>query len=557
MLCTMFVRVKSTPNSPRKSVQIVASKRHGSRIRQHIVRHVGIAQSDEELPHLKHYAQIIIAQMQQQRQASLFTPEETAEQIRAARGQDKAAADAGKIAVDQLRGETVVTLGIHDVYGAIYEQLQLHRILPQYRYTASNRALFHTVMARIANPDSKRASVRRLEQQFGVSVALERIYRMMDQLDEKKIERLQRIAADQVRCLFPEPVKVLFFDCTTLYFESFVDDELRQPGYSKDAKFKESQVLLALMVTPQGLPLGYELLPGATYEGHSLLPLVEKLRQRFEISHAVVVADRGMLSKDNLESLEAAGIDYIVGARLKQLPAKLQTTLLDLSGYAEMEDGVQRCMELQHGTRRVIVSYCPKRARKDGHERDKALRKLLKRLKKSDNPTELMSSYGHRRFIRLTGSARVELDAQKIASAKRWDGLHGVMTSLPEMPAAEILSHYHGLWQVEQTFRITKHDLKIRPMFHWTPRRVRAHVAISFMALMCVRHLQYRIGLQQGGMSVEMIRQALLGANYSIMRDEHSGRRFAVAMQLCATGRKLYRAMGIEREERPLMLQEG
>ena len=146
--------------------------------------------------------------------------------------------------------------GIHEVYGEIYQQLGMDKLLPRYRYKASHDALFHCVMARIANPDSKRGSVKTLAEDFGVDLNLEKVYRMMDQLDDQRVGRLKHCVAQQSQSLLKEPLDVLFFDCTTLYFESFTEDDLKQNGYSKDCKFNQPQVLLALMVSKEGLAGG-------------------------------------------------------------------------------------------------------------------------------------------------------------------------------------------------------------------------------------------------------------------------------------------------------------
>ena len=122
---------------------------------------------------------------------------------------------------------------------------------------------------------------------------------------------------------------MLLFDCTTLYFESFEPDRLWQPGYSKDGKFRETQVLLALMVTMEGLPVGYEVLPGASFEGHSLVPTLRRLRRAHDLRRVVCVADRGMTGEDNMAAMEAEGMHFIVGAKLKQLPGKRKAEILD------------------------------------------------------------------------------------------------------------------------------------------------------------------------------------------------------------------------------------
>ena len=132
---------------------------------------------------------------------------------------------------------------------------------------------------------------------------------MMDQLDDNTISRLQTMTCEGTRSLLPSALDVLFFDCTTLYFESFKEDELKQNGYSKDCKFNQHhinqpQVLLALLVTREGLPVGYKVFPGATLEGHSpshnLISVLQELQARYDVRKMLFVADRGMLNEDNL-----------------------------------------------------------------------------------------------------------------------------------------------------------------------------------------------------------------------------------------------------------------
>ena len=418
----MFVRVKSTPNSHRQSVQIVASVRDGQTVKQRIVRHIGIAMDDDELVRLKHLAEVVKAKLQAQTQPELFTPEATAQQVIAAR--PRTGPQALKVDLKQLRETQRVVTGIHAVYGALYEELGLHRLLPRYRYRASHRALFHSVMARLANPGSKRHSVRRLEEDFGVQLPLEQVYRMMDQLDESRIKRLNTLAGQQAQAFLGRPLTVLFFDCTTLYFESFTEDELKQKGYSKDAKFNECQVLLALLVTEAGLTVHYEVLPGATFEEHSLVPVVRSLQAKYDVQQVVCVADRGMLSEANLQALEEAGIHYIVGAKLTQLPKTQQARILDDTHYQPLGDDGGRVLSFPHQSRRVLVRYSPVRAEKDRHDRHTAITKLLKKLAKSNNPKDLLNNYGYKKYLQVKGETELGIDQDKVEQAQRWDGLH-------------------------------------------------------------------------------------------------------------------------------------
>ncbi|MYH68622.1 MAG: IS1634 family transposase [Gammaproteobacteria bacterium] len=551
----MFVRVKTTPNSPRKAVQLVESVRAGKTVRQRIVRHIGIALDGDELVRLKDLAEVVKAKLAADTQPQLFPPEDVAEQLIAARSRRDDAPL--KVDLKQLIETQRLTSGIHAVYGAVYEALGLSRLLPAWRYRASHKALFHNVMARLANPDSKRASVRALAADFGVQVSLPQVYRMMDLLDADRIERLNALAGQQAKALLGGTLRVLFFDCTTLYFESFTEDALKQPGYSKDAKFKECQVLLALAVTETGLPVRYTVLPGATFEGHSLIPVVQALQAASEAEDAVVVADRGMLSEANLNALEAAGLHYIVGARLKSLPQSLQTQALDASGYETLKDGDgARVRELTHNTRRLVVGFSPVRAEKDRRDRDKALDKLRKKLAKSDNPKDLLSNRGYQQYLRIEGQSTLRVNPDKIAQAQRWDGLHGVITNLPKATkTATILDQYRGLWQVEDTFRVSKHDLKVRPIYHWTPRRIRAHIAIAFMSLLCVRHLQYRMTLQARPVSPEVIRNALVHVQHSVLEHKQTNRRYVIPSAISETGRQLYKAMGLTHSTTPYELK--
>ncbi len=543
----MFVRIKSTPNSPRKSVQIVKSVRTGEKVRQTIVRHVGIAADDGELQQLRDLAELIRAKLQHAVEPSFFPPEEIARQVIEARRNRDADTEPMPVDLRNLHEEQRMVLGVHEVYGALYGELGLDAVLPRSRYRASNRALFHIVMARIANPVSKRASVRSLEDDFGVRLPLERVYRMMDHLTDARIDRLQLLARNQAQDLLNRPLDVLLFDCTTLYFESFVSDGLKQPGYSKDAKFKESQVLLALMVTPEGLPVGYEVLPGASFEGHSLVPALRRLRRVHELRRVICVADRGMLSKANLAAMEAEGMFYIVGAKLKQLPKDCREEVLDPRRLGEPDaDGV-RVQEVEHLGRRIVVSHSPKRAGKDLRDRERVLSKLRVRLGRSANPKELLGNRGHHRFLRLEGKAKLVVDEERVCRQARWDGIHGVTTNLPDMSGRDVLGHYAALWQVEQTFRITKHDLRVRPIFHWTERRIRAHLAIAFMTLLCVRHLSWRTRIQQRQASPEAIRRALVRVQCSILGDRSTGRRYVLPSAIGDLARKLYAVMGLKR----------
>ena len=219
---------------------------------------------------------------------------------------------------------------------------------------------------------------------------------------------------------------------------------------------------------------------------------------------------------------------------------------MDKSAYQALGKGASSAAELTHKKRRLIVSHCPKRADKDQHDRQKAVDRLIKKIGKSQNPKDLLNNYGYKKFLIINGKTSLSINQDKIAAESRWDGLHGVITNLPDTPHQEVLSHYRGLWQVEESFRITKHDLKVRPIYHWTPSRVRAHIAISFMAFACIRQLMYRIKLQHKALSPEVIRNALIHVQHSVFKHKRTQKRYVMPAQINPEAKKIYAVMGLK-----------
>jgi hypothetical protein len=550
----MFVRTKTTPNSPRKSVQVVEAYRVDGKVKQKIVRHIGIADDEVALVHLLEIAHYEKALLEAKHQPQLFSPEEVVAQIASIPAKE-AVPDSVKLA--DLREQSRTIVGIHQVYGEVFDQLNLNSVFGARQ--ASWRGIFRDlVLARIANPDSKRASVRALEQDFGLCHSVDSVYRLMDKLDESAIERLQRLALQSATDLLGKPVSVAFYDCTTLYFESFDEDELRQKGFSKDHKTQETQVLLAVLTTAEGLPLGYELFPGATFEGHSLIPVITALKQRYALEKIVFVADRGLFSEENLGFLEEQKLTYVVGARIKNLPAALTREVLNSDHYHDLEsadctqeDDVFKVAEFMHNQRRLVTSFSQRRARKDAEDRTKIVNKLRRKLNHSD---DVKNFVGHtKKYLSQEGVASLVLDEEKIHASGKFDGLTGIITNATE-PIATLLAHYHGLWHIEETFRISKHDLKIRPVYHWKPARIKAHLAVCFAALLCVRHLTYRCALQYQKLSPEVIRRELIHAQISILKHQKTQQRYALPSSAGAHAVRLYKLVGKPYSDMPYCL---
>ena len=551
----MFVRVKTTPNSPRKSVQIVASQRIGDKVSQRIVRHVGIALNDEELVKMKELAEFIKANLEAESAPTLFRPDDLAQMVIDKR--KKADSDTDEpleVNLKELREESRVVVGIHEVYGKVFDELGFNRVVGEAaKRVKAAKTIRHLVMAGIANPASKRRSVMDLERDFGIKLDLNAVYRTMDYVDTDGIELIRKKAWEATNELFSEKIDVVFYDCTTLYFESVAEDELKGKGYSKDMKFNQSQVLLALLVTQEGLPMGYRVYNGGMFEGHTLKDALVHIEQMKVIDRVIFVADSALFSADNLELLEKSEKRYIVAARLKNQSEKIATQILDKARYQKQEQMLINEIGLSD-KRRLLISYSEQRAKKDAHDRNQALAKLEKKIKASKNPESFISNYGYRKYLKIENQQSVVIDEEKIKHAQAWDGLHGVVTNIDDMTASEIFLHYKGLWQVEETFRLTKHDLQVRPIYHWTPRRIQAHIAICFMALVCIRHLSYRVKLQYKPLSPEIIRNELVHVQQSILINIKTGCRYGIPSKPTLHTQKIYQAMGKKLSSTPFLI---
>jgi len=609
----MFVRVKSTPKSPKKSVQIVESKRIGGKVRQRIIKHIGVALNDEELEELKALANSIKNKLELDEQLPLYTPEEI-EKLEKYSKKPKSGKDNLNKKINQqdssinkdeynvnlldIIEEDRVIKGIHDIYGKLYDELGFNKILYNpARQVASNRVLKEIVLARVANPDSKRASVLNLEENFGVKLDLKAVYKMMDKIGDREILKLNKVVYTQTKALFKEKIDIVYFDATTLYFESFKEDSgedgIKRNGYSKDGKFNQPQVVLALMVTKNGLPIGYKAFSGDTFDGHTILPALKEIQENFKIDNVVFVADSGMFSKANLEEFDKiynpflykctnytwstiakkltlkdyehqlkefskTNITYIVGARIKNMPKSIKEDILDMSNYKKLNDDIKVAV-FDYNGKKLVVTHSKKRARKDKYDREKGIEKLREKLNKSSSVKSQLSNQGYKKYLQLEQTNQndnkddkksscdisIVLNEEKIKEDEAWDGLKGIITNNYNLSNEELINQYSNLWQVEESFRITKHDLKIRPIYHWKPSRIKAHLAISFMAYTLVRHLEHRVRLQYTKLSPEKIRKILLSVQVSILYDTKTKKRFALPSKISQDAKKIYKLMDV------------
>lgn len=359
--------------------------------------------------------------------------------------------------------------------------------------------LRYLVISRICQPASKLATTAYLRSYYKEDVHLSRIYRYMDKLYNRQMERVQEISIAHTRQILGGSIGLLFYDVTTLYFETAPKEDIRQTGFSKDGKTSEAQVVLGLLVSQDGYPLSYSIFNGSQYEGYTMIPVIDDFVHRFSLKDFVVVADSGLMSEKNMKLLRSAGYKYIVGARIKSEPQATKGWILSL----ERKDGVKyEC--LRSNGDRLIVSYSSSRAANDARNRDKGVARLKKSYKSGVLTKANVNKRGYNKFLEISKDVQVHINPDKIIEDERWDGLKGYVTNT-NLSADEVITQYHGLWVVERAFRISKGNLEMRPMFHFTERRIEAHVCICFVAYKVYKELERIIKLCRIGLSVDKV----------------------------------------------------
>lgn len=343
-----------------------------------------------------------------------------------------------------------------------------------------NQCFTDLVIARIIVPCSKRKTREILETRFGKNYSLSFIYRTLHLISNPNYRKtVESVVYSFLTDTLHEPLSLLFFDVTTLYFEAFDEDDIRKCGFSKDQKHNQPQIIVALMVTQSGMPVMYRMFEGNTFEGHTMLPCIEKVMIDLRLSNLVMVADSAMLSDDNLKLLEKKNLQYIVGARLGSISAKL---LKQIDEQILRIDGDSIRLKLDNN-RILVASYSASRATKDKSDREKQIKKAKTVLIK---PQNILRRY---KFL-ISKDKTYQLNQKLITKAEKLEGLKGYITNATELTNAEIINKYFSLWRVEQSFRMSKSDLKARPIFHTLKESIEAHLLIVFTALVISRYVE-------------------------------------------------------------------
>jgi transposase len=377
---------------------------------------------------------------------------------------------------DSLQNTSIKTVGPEIVFGRIYDFIG---------FNAVQEDLFrHLVIARLAFPLSKLKTIEYLYRYLGVLLDVDAIYRFLDKLNCKLKEQVEQIAFAHTDKTLGNNISVVFYDMTTLYFEASDEDDLRKTGLSKDGKHSNPQIYIGLLVGLGGYAIGYDIFEGNIYEGHTLIPFLEKIALKFKLDKPVVVADAGLLSNDNIRLLEAGNYEYIIGARLKNEPEKVKQKIL----LKNLSDGETLTIIKSNNTR-LIVAYAANRAAKDEHNRHRGLQRLEKQLKTGKLTKASINNKGYNKYLKMQGEVNIEIDYEKFKVDKQWDGLKGYVTNT-QLKDRQVIENYKNLWHIEKAFRMSKTDLRVRPIYHRLKHRIEAHICLSFTAYCIYKELE-------------------------------------------------------------------
>lgn len=383
-------------------------------------------------------------------------------------------------------------------YNFIYEILT--KILNHFEFSTLSSSLLHDlIIMRIIEPASKLKSLELLEEYFGISHRRQTFYETLPKILKLK-DAVETLTVNFAKTKLAFDFSLVFYDVTTLYFESFSADELRKNGFSKDSKSQQPQIVVGLMVTDQGFPVAYEVFPGNKFEGHTLIPVVKDFKDKHKIPTLTVVADAGMISMENVKALKGNGLQYIVGARLGNITLK---TLKGISSKLNGQNNATMRTATVYGD--LICSFSEKRYAKDKREMEKQIRKAKELLEK---PKEAKRT----KFLKNIDKTKYEINEALIEKTQLLLGIKGYYTNLAFVDNQTIISHYHNLWHVEQAFRVAKNDLETRPIFHFKEDAIRVHMLICFMALAVSKYMEIKTdkSLQQIIRSLKQVTDARL-----------------------------------------------
>lgn len=394
-----------------------------------------------------------------------------------------------------LKNITALKLsGIDLVLGKIFDEIGFNKI--------EDDLFKDLVLYRLVYPKSKLKTTEYLYRYSQKNYSEDDIYRYLDKLYSKQKEIVQQISFNHTQFILGPDISVVFYDVTTVYFESDNEDEFRKTGFSKEGKHQNPQIVLGLLVSKNGYPLAYDIFEGNKFEGHTMLPVIDAFKSKYKLEQLVIIADSGLLSSNNIEELKEKQYEFILGARIKSESKLIKEKILVLN----LKNGESEIIEKED--LKLIITYSDSRAKKDKLNREKGLKKLEKQIKAGKLTKASINNRGYNKYLKLEGELKVIIDKNKFKEDAKWDGLKGYLTNA-KLTKDEILENYNHLWQIEKAFRTAKTDLKIRPIYHRKKKRIEAHICLTFVAYKVYKELERQLKEKNSSLSPEKVIEIL------------------------------------------------
>jgi transposase len=540
----MYVRLKHSKKAKYPTMQIVEGVREGSKVRQRTIAHLGVVKGEKDLRKLKKLAENLIERIE--KEGLPADPKVTLEAIK----HKKTTYDGFNTVVDKLMDMTGFTDVIQSKQGRHkFNVVEIVKLILTQRFDF---------------PSSKLRTYERQAEHGFNEVDLQHIYRTMDAIEGLEGE-IQKQAFYTVKRYSGDPVDCFFFDVTTLYFESVQQDSIRDFGFSKDQKYHLVQIVFALVVDSQGVPLAYETFKGNLAETKTLIPVLEKLRERFSVVNVTVVCDRGLASKSNVEALQTNRFHFVIASKLRSMSNKLK--LNDITSYTAMpnqdhipeeERTFYRLLpHPQYSDTTLIATYSPSRAHKDREDRDRLLTKLRKKIDNSSEEAAIknvISNGGYKKYTTIKTGSLITINEEAVQADALWDGFHGIaVANSAKLNPESALSRYRDLWHVEEAFRVAKSTLKTRPIFHWAPHRIEVHLLLCFMNLFLERFLELLLRMNGTSLTPDRIRYALSLVHTTTFEDKSTGREGMMRSTLTEDAQKIFQTLGVSIERTTML----
>ncbi|MCK6606647.1 MAG: IS1634 family transposase [Ignavibacteriaceae bacterium] len=558
----MYIRI--TPVNGKHYAQVVRSYRDGQKVRQEILFNFGVL---ENLPTstLESFVRVISDKILKKRLTKAFSESFTK---------------------DQMAGGDILCYG-YLPYKHLWKKLQIEEILgnisskkrQKLGYDLSG-CIYSMVINRLLSPSSKLMHHNK-KQRFALlegdtPVQLHQYYRSLEILAENK-EEIEGKLFESRKNLFNAKLSVLFYDVTTFHFESQKSSELLNYGFSKANKVNEVQVVMGLLIDTDGIPVGYDLFPGNTFDAKTLPAVISSLKRKYNIDRIILVGDKGINSKENLINIKEAGFDYIVAGRLRSSSAELKKSILDKEGYTETvtgqtaEEDIFRYKVIPHENKvtregkeyrieeNLICTYSLKRAESDRADRERGIKKAEKAIASGVAGTLIRQKNGYKRFIKqenehASSSGKLVLDTRRAKNEEAYDGYYFIQTSDRSLSPLEVINQYGFLFKIEESFRILKTTMNTRPVFHWNPERIRGHFMVCFIALLLERALELKLKESSVEYSVEKIKDALNNSVFAGLNI--NDRQFYLKMKQPELAFKIFNALRIKHPKDILSQQD-